>query len=531
MERVKYIIGGLVGVLLAAEAWAGGTPVLSSHVFTQGDSLHIELLLNLDDTKAGNAEAYRFTPVLRSAGRLQELPAVVVSGRRRTRADHRQQALQPASGYIPPYCTLYARNRKDSINYHVSVAYSPWMEHASLVLMREQRDCCRMKILGVESLIADLAVNSPFKVPQRQIENSHKQMVAPQGQVMIAQEQINVPQAIEERRETVTDHRKTKSNPECMPCAECTAMVTYLTPEVETLKHRSESATLYIDYPTGIYDVRREFHNNRSELEKLDSLMHPLIKGNLASISEISICGYASPDGTYKANEILASNRARCFKEYMCVTYVPGHNLYKVSSIPEDWDGLVELLKQHPMKHGDEVLSLISRTGIFEGREKQLMDMYGGNTYRELLKDYFPQLRRIRVTVGYEARAFNIEEAASLIYTHPRLLSLQEMYRVAAFYRPGTEQYREVYEIAAYHFPDDALANINAASAVIMAGDPISARQYLNKVAEDPRAWNDFGVLAYLEGDRKKAEEWFRKALGIEPEKARKNLKKMKNEE
>ncbi|MFR9264069.1 MAG: hypothetical protein ACLVL2_29270 [Bacteroides cellulosilyticus] len=74
------------------------------------------------------------------------------------------------------------------------------------------------------------------------------------------------------------------------------------------------------------------------------------------------------------------------------------------------------------------------------------------------------------------------------------------------------------------------LANISAASAVIMAVDPVSARQYLNKVADDPRAWNDFGVLAYLEGDRKKAEEWFRKALGVEPEKARKNLKKMKNE-
>ena len=256
---MKYIIGGLVGVLLAAEAWAGGTPVLSSHVFTQGDSLHIELLLNLDDTKAGNAEAYRFTPVLRSAGRLQELPAVVVSGRRRARADHRQQALQPASGYIPPYCTLYARNRKDSINYHVSVAYSPWMEHASLVLMREQRDCCRMKILGVEPLIADLAVNSPFKVPQGRIVSSQEQIVAPQKQVMIAQEQLAVPQAVEERRETVTDHRKTKSSPECMPCAECTAMVTYLTPEMEIQKHRSESATLYIDYPTGIYDVRRDF--------------------------------------------------------------------------------------------------------------------------------------------------------------------------------------------------------------------------------------------------------------------------------
>ena len=180
MRHIKKILGGLVGVLLAAETWAGGTPVLSSHVFTQGDSLHIELLLNLDDTKAGNAEAYRFTPVLRSAGRLQELPAVVVSGRRRARADHRQQALQPAPGYIPPYRTLYARNRKDSINYHVSVAYSPWMEHASLVLMREQRDCCRMKILGVEPLMVDLDLASPFRVPQGQIMSSQGQAAGSQ---------------------------------------------------------------------------------------------------------------------------------------------------------------------------------------------------------------------------------------------------------------------------------------------------------------------------------------------------------------
>ena len=509
MKRMKKIIGCLVGVLLTAEAWAGGTLTLGSHVFTQGDSLHIELLLNLSDTKAGNAEAYLFTPVLRGAGRLQELPAVVVGGRRRVRADHRRQALQPSPGYLPPYRTLYDRNRKDSIIYKVSVAYSPWMEHASLVLMRERGDCCRMKMLGVEPVITDLALTSPFHVPQ--------------GQTVI-------PQAIIERSENATNRQETPSRPDCMPCAECTAMVTYLIPDMETQKHRSESATLYIDYPTGVYDVRREFHNNRPELEKLDRLMRPLTKGNLANISSISICGYASPDGTYKDNEILASNRARCFKKYMHTTYAPGYDLYKVSSVSEDWDGLVELLQRRPMNHGDEVLSLIARTGIFEGREKQLMDMHGGTVYRELLKNYFPQLRRIRITVGYEARAFNIEEAASLIYTHPRLLSLQEMYRVAAFYRPGTEQYREIYEIAAYHFPDDVLANINAASAVIMAGDPVSARQYLNKVADDPRAWNDFGVLTYLEGDRKKAEEWFRKALGVEPEKARKNLKKMKNE-
>ena len=51
MKRMKKIIGCLVGVLLTAEAWAGGTLTFGSHVFTQGDSLHIELLLNLSNRK------------------------------------------------------------------------------------------------------------------------------------------------------------------------------------------------------------------------------------------------------------------------------------------------------------------------------------------------------------------------------------------------------------------------------------------------------------------------------------------------
>lgn len=51
----------------------------------------------------------------------------------------------------------------------------------------------------------------------------------------------------------------------------------------------------------------------------------------------------------------------------------------------------------------------------------------------------------------------------------------------------------------------------------------------------DPRAWNNLGVMAYLSGHPEEAAEWFRRAAGAEPEKARKNLRKvmrmMKEEE
>ena len=152
------------------------------------------------------------------------------------------------------------------------------------------------------------------------------------------------------------------------------------------------------------------------------------------------------------------------------------------------------------------------------------MDLEGGTPYREMMRRYFPKLRRIEVVVQYDVRKVEGDEAAELIYTHPDLLSLKEIYAVARYYRPGTEQYREVYEIAAFHFPDDVVANVNAASAVMLTGDLTSAWDYLRKVEADPRAWNNLGVLTLMEGDPSGAAVWFRKAVGVEPRKARKNL-------
>ena len=116
------------------------------------------------------------------------------------------------SRLFAPYRTLYARNRKDSIIYKVSVAYSPWMEHASLVLMRERRDCCRMKMLGVEPVITDLTLTSPFHVPQGQVSISQGQMAVSQGQAVNLPEQTAIPQAVTERHEMPPTDRKLQAD-------------------------------------------------------------------------------------------------------------------------------------------------------------------------------------------------------------------------------------------------------------------------------------------------------------------------------
>ena len=252
--------------------------------------------------------------------------------------------------------------------------------------------------------------------------------------------------------------------------------------------------------------------------------MTPLLDSDFSEIDEIRICGYASPDGNYRDNETLSTRAAR-FSEYVRITYGLPRSLFSVSSVAEDWEGLIDLLQQTSPPYREAALDIIRRYGIFNGRERELMNLQGGIPYKTMLRELFPRLRRIEVTVSYRVRAVSSDEATDLLYTHADLLSLEEIYEVARYYRPGTDQYREIYEIAAYHFPDDVVANINATSAVMLTGDLISAWEYLRKAEADPRAWNNIGVLTLMEGNPEGAAVWFRKAVGLEPRKARANLK------
>ena len=70
----------------------------------------------------------------------------------------------------------------------------------------------------------------------------------------------------------------------------------------------------------------------------------------------------------------------------------------------------------------------------------------------------------------YTIRSFTVEEARELIYSDPRQLSLNEMFRVAQTMEPGSDAYREVFEIAVRMYPEDPVSNLNAALTAIDAG-------------------------------------------------------------
>lgn len=471
----------LLFAILPLTAFAGEVKVTKPTLTLENDTLTLDFDFNVEEVKVNSTQSYAFTPVLFYGKSYQTLPPVVVSGKKHFKMRRKDRRIAKKGDYTQPYTIVKGKSadRQDRIDYKISIPYQEWMSKADMWILQEGKKDCLIDLPEIQIIEPKIVEEAPA-LPQK-------------GAI----------------------------------CEPCMNMVSYLTPTEQPLKIRSEQNTLYIEYAVGGTEFKADYKNNSAELQKLKETLNPLTEGDLITFKAINICGYASPDGSAKTNDRVATKRADSFALYLKGSYNFQDSILKVTSAGEDWNSLIEMLKEEKPAYAEKALEIIAKYPNLDIREARLKSGLG-TSYRTMVNDYFSRLRRLSISVEYEIREVRNSEAAELIYTNPKMLNLQEMYGVAKKYQPGTKEYKEVYEIAATNYPQDVVANINAASANIVYGDFDRAKQYMERVKDDPRAWNNMGVLAWLSGDSEIAQEWFTKALTVEPEKAQENLNKMK---
>lgn len=473
----------LLFALLPLMAFAGKVKVTKPVLTLENDTLTLVFAFNVEEVKVNSTQSYAFTPVLFFEKNKQPLPPVVISGKKYFEMRRKDRRIAKKGNYYAPYTVVKGKSpkRQNIVNYTISIPYQEWMSKADMWILQEGKKDCLIDLPQIQ-VIEPVVVVEEEPLPQK-------------GSI-------------------------------CQPCMD---MVSYLIPTEAPLKVRSEQNTLYISYAVGGTEFKSDYKNNAAELEKLKATLSPLTQGDLVTFKAINICGYASPDGSAKTNDLVANKRATSFALYLKGEYNFTDSLMKVSSAGEDWNSLIQMLEEEKPAYAAKALEIINKnTTNLDVREARLKTGLGAATYRTMMDSYYARLRRLSIAVDYEVREVRNTEAAQLIYTNPKMLNLQEMYSVAKTLQPGTKEYKDVYEIASTNYPKDIVANINAASANIVYGDFDRAAQYLERVKEDPRAWNNLGVLAWLSGDTEAAKEWFTKALASEPEKAQENLNKMK---
>lgn len=375
-------ISGLLLLLPLDTLEAQGIRIVPQRISVKNDSLHVQLRMDLNEVRVGRSRAFIFTPQLLGAGKQQlSLPAVVISGSIRDRQDRREAALSLCKECTVPYLRIRdSRNVSKNITYRISIPYASWMQHAMLLLKQESRECCGNELLAVDTLQCDLGLAAVAGIPQLSIAKTKPHP-----------EEAVKPKVVKPEPVAVTRPKSIMVS---------TSKVASAT---------TESVVLYFDYPIGKDDIHPDLKNNRYEIDKIDRLIAPLQRTHFASVKSIRICGYCSPDGNYGDNERLAEARSRFFSIYLRSMYGIPRGLIEVSSVAEDWEGLVDLLMRDNPPYRDAALRVISRYGIFNGREKYLMELQGGSPYKDMLRHFFPKLRRIEVIVRYEEDKTEVE--------------------------------------------------------------------------------------------------------------------------
>lgn len=286
-------------------------------------------------------------------------------------------------------------------------------------------------------------------------------------------------------------------------------MLVYVAPAPEEVKARHLDGSAYLDFPVNQITIYPDYRNNSVELRKIQQTVEAVKNDPYATITSLSIKGYASPEGTYKGNAYLAENRAKALLNYVKEHYDLSGVELSVDFEPEDWEGLEAAIEEGSLPDKEELLAIIraDEPADWDAREWKLKALNGGTSYKILLRDVYPALRHSDYRVNYNIRNFSVDEAKQIIQSDPSKLSLNEMFLVAKTYETGSEPFNEVFEVAVRMYPDDPVSNLNAAISAVNTRQLDKAKRYLAKANDCPEKQLAEASILMLEGKLDEAEK------------------------
>lgn len=293
----------------------------------------------------------------------------------------------------------------------------------------------------------------------------------------------------------------------------------YDVPQAEERKDRRIEGKAYVNFPVNRTEIYPDYMVNPQELRKITSSIDTVRMNPDATVKSITLTGFASPEGPYANNVRLAKGRTEAVKEYVRGQYTFPASVFHTNSVPEDWEGLRDSVAVSILPDRERILEFIDNGNVaIEIRNDELRKRFP-ISYAYLLKNVYPSLRHTNYAIDYELRTYtDINEIRRVLKERPQNLSLNEFFLAANSYPLGSEDYDNVWNTAVLYYPDNDIANLNAANSAMNEGDLKRARMLLKRVKENPSATYAIAVLDALEGNYEKAETGMKAVSAIIPE-------------
>ena len=287
----------------------------------------------------------------------------------------------------------------------------------------------------------------------------------------------------------------------------------FIAPESEGTKTRHIEGRAYIDFPVSKTVIYPDYRNNKVELGKILSTIDTLKSDADISINSLSIKGFASPESPYANNARLAKGRTESLRDYVSALYHFPENFISTSFEPENWEGLREYVLTSNISHRQEILDIIGLTDRDPDTREWILKSRYPAEYRFLLDNCYPGLRRSDYAIEYTIRNYtDVDEIERIFKRSPGKLNLHELYLLASKYEIGSPEFQKVFEVAVTLYPEDEVANTNAAGAELEAGRLDRAAEYLAKAGDNAYAEYFRAVHCWLSDDKDGALLHFAKA-------------------
>ncbi len=424
-----------------------GVKVDSVRATRDGGHFVVDMDIYLSELKTHSRRAVLLTPRIVNGMDSLDFPSVGFYGRQRYYFNKRNDSFFMES----PGSNYRMKDKPDYLPYHAIVEYEPWMNGAEISLVRRDYGCCN-------NLLTE----------QAEYLGAHKEL-AP-------------------------------FYPEFI----------YVCPEAETRKVRVLEGSAYVDFPVDQTIIYPDYGDNAVELGKIVETVDVVRNDRDVTITSIWLKGFASPESPYEHNTELSLGRTVAVKNYIQQLYNLDSELFTLENEPENWEGLRKYVEASEISHKQQILDIIDMDRAPDPKEWILKSRYPVE-YKFLLRDCYPALRRTDYRVTYDVRTFNdIGEIRRAFATNPQNLSLNEFYLLAQSMEPGTREFIEVFETAVRMYPNDPIANLNAANTAMKRGDFESAILYLDKAGDSKESIYARGIYAYLNDALDKAETCFK---------------------
>lgn len=196
---------------------------------------------------------------------------------------------------------------------------------------------------------------------------------------------------------------------------------------------------------------------------------------------DIEVQAYASPDGPIDLNERLATQREKNTTDYLRRELRRNDVDAPLAAhyTAEDWEGFRELVEKSDIQDKDLVLRVLSMYNDPVQREQEIRNISA--VFNQLADEILPQLRRSRLIANVQIIGKSDDEILAMTKSNPRGLTVEELLYSATLVDSPAEK-QKLYTLTSQLYPND------------------------------PRPWNNLGVLAYQRGEYNEAAKQFAKA-------------------